>query len=272
MLAILAASRCQPRLCPAEQRPARRTQWLPPDAGKGASSAREPAGNPYLSSLDPQGERFQRDLERAEAARKAAASVKSQTYSAEDGNPQGSPWTASLWERIGLAVLAGMGLLVSLAAVGYVHGGPGPRLCGPRAWLYPASSKLGTRPPDPGGGRESSRNPQAAAPRDLPLCSTTFLQRIFPEARHELFLKQLNRLSVDDLQKLQMAIKSGEIPCRRDEAGTGSHGPLAAIVGRIQWPRTELSSPAAASTPARAPRGLRGPFSRDNVTFPRRKP
>ena len=95
-----------------------------PDATETAGTVQDSTSNraaqSYLRSLDPQGERFQRDLEKAESMRKAAASAKRLKYLAAGGDSDWSLRKPSLSERAWTAILAGVGLLVSLAAAGYV--------------------------------------------------------------------------------------------------------------------------------------------------------
>ena len=95
-----------------------------PDAGRSAGTAQESAGDrsaqSYLSSLDPRGEQFKRDLEKAEETQKAVASAKRLKYLVEEGDTTGPLETLGLSERTWIALLAGLGLLVSLAAGGYV--------------------------------------------------------------------------------------------------------------------------------------------------------
>ncbi len=92
-----------------------------PDAGGSSSqeSTSKRAAQSYLSSLDPQGERFKHDLERVDATRKAASSAKELAHVAEGDFPT-APSTQSRAEQITLAVLAGIAILVSLAAGGFV--------------------------------------------------------------------------------------------------------------------------------------------------------
>ena len=73
----------------------------------------------YLSSLDPQGEQFKRDMEKAEAARQAADSAMRLRHAA-GGNDASSSWSPNLSERTWLVILVGAGLLASLAGGGYV--------------------------------------------------------------------------------------------------------------------------------------------------------
>ncbi len=94
-----------------------------PDAGASAStvpeSASKRATESYLSSLDSQGDRFQRDLEKAEAERKAASAKRPRDLAAA-GSSGGPVWTLSPSQRLWIPIWAGVGLLVSLLAVGYV--------------------------------------------------------------------------------------------------------------------------------------------------------
>jgi len=98
--------------------------YTPPDASQSKSTAEKFPSNysaqSYLSELDPQAERFKHDLEKAEAARQAAASAKRLKYLAASGESILSSWKLGLSERSWIPVLAGSGLLVSLAVGGYV--------------------------------------------------------------------------------------------------------------------------------------------------------
>ncbi len=96
-----------------------------PDADRSAGTAQESVSDrsaqSYLSSLDPQGEQSKRDLERAAAARDEVDSAKRLKYLAEKGGAGESLVSMpSLSERTWIAILAGVGLLVSLAVGGYV--------------------------------------------------------------------------------------------------------------------------------------------------------
>jgi len=96
--------------------------YAPPDSGQ--STAQESASNrsaeSYLNSLDPEGERYQRDLAKAEAARQAAASIRTLNDAAADSDSHSAPARLGLAQPAWIAILVGSGLLVSLAAVGYV--------------------------------------------------------------------------------------------------------------------------------------------------------
>lgn len=94
-----------------------------PDPGLSKSTAEESVSSrsaqSYVSELDPQAVRSKHDLEKAEAARQAAAFARSSKYRAAGGSLLPS-WTSSLSERTWVEILAGSGLVVSLAIGGYV--------------------------------------------------------------------------------------------------------------------------------------------------------
>ena len=103
--------------------------YVMPDAGASASasasSVPEATGKLtaqyYLNSLDTQGEQFQRDLEKAEAKRVVAASVtRPRELAAAGDSPNSTVWTPNAAERVWIPIGAGIGLLVSLLAGGYV--------------------------------------------------------------------------------------------------------------------------------------------------------
>ncbi len=93
-----------------------------PDAGPNAvTSPSTPTADGYLNSLDPESDRYQRDLKKAEAASEqtTAAARRLGDLDPDDGSHSvGS--TLSPAQRAWIAVLGGSGLLLSLAAVGYV--------------------------------------------------------------------------------------------------------------------------------------------------------
>lgn len=90
-----------------------------PDPDIAQKSPSNRSAQSYLSELDPQAARFKNDMEKAEVARQAAASAKRLKYQAAGGSILSS-WTSSISERTWIEILAGGGLLVSLAAGGYV--------------------------------------------------------------------------------------------------------------------------------------------------------
>ncbi len=96
-----------------------------PDASENAGNAQETTANhaaqSYLSSLDPQGEKYKRDMEKAEAMHKAMVAAKKARDLAEGGSD--SNWLSAkpyLSEQVWIVIWAGLGLLVSLAVGGYV--------------------------------------------------------------------------------------------------------------------------------------------------------
>ncbi len=95
-----------------------------PDSGRGASTARESVSDvtakSYLSALDPEGDRYKRDLEKAESARRQAASTQTLKDLTAGGDSNWTPSRLGRAERVWIAILAGGGFLVSLAAAGYV--------------------------------------------------------------------------------------------------------------------------------------------------------
>ena len=100
-----------------------------PDVGETAGATRESTANraarSYLNSMDPQSEKYRRDVEKTEARHRTALprtgiSVKEANSSAAGGGAGESALTPRLSERAWLTILlAGVGLLVSLAAGGY---------------------------------------------------------------------------------------------------------------------------------------------------------
>ncbi len=95
-----------------------------PNAGPSASNAPDstsdhPASS-YPALLDRQGERSQRDLQNAEATRQASVSEKRLKELAASDGPDWSPKALRFAEGAWVAILAGVGLLVSLAVGGYV--------------------------------------------------------------------------------------------------------------------------------------------------------
>ena len=95
-----------------------------PDSGASATAAQESTANraaqSYLNSLDPQGEKYRHDLEKAEAIHKARVAANKANYLAGGNGSNASPWRPHLSERIWIAIWAGVGLVVSLAAGGYL--------------------------------------------------------------------------------------------------------------------------------------------------------
>ena len=95
-----------------------------PDASQSANFTRESTGNrstqSHMGELDPQEERFKLDRKKAEAARQEAASAKRLKYMTAGGESVASSSTLSTSERTWIAILAGGGILVSLAAGGYI--------------------------------------------------------------------------------------------------------------------------------------------------------
>lgn len=96
-----------------------------PDAGENADAAKESTANrsaqSYLSSLDAQGEKYKHDMAEAEALNKAMVASKKAKYLAErSGGFDWSAWRPHLSERAWIAIWAGLGILVSAAAGGYL--------------------------------------------------------------------------------------------------------------------------------------------------------
>jgi hypothetical protein len=83
-------------------------------ADKESASAR--SADDYMNSLDSHGEQFHRDAEKtAHASEGKTPKSQVATY---DSPPAPAP--RSLADRLWIAVLAGLGILVSLTAIGYV--------------------------------------------------------------------------------------------------------------------------------------------------------
>jgi hypothetical protein len=88
--------------------------------GTTQESASNRSAQSYLSTLDPQGEQFNRDLEKANVVRKAADDARRLKRQAAGGGSQWAASTQILSERAWIAILVGAGLLASLTAAGYV--------------------------------------------------------------------------------------------------------------------------------------------------------
>ena len=95
-----------------------------PDAGESASSVNdstsERSAESYLNSLDSQGQQFKRNMEKAEATAKAAASAKRLRYLVAGGDSNWSAWRPNLSEQNWIATLGGVGAILSLVTGGYV--------------------------------------------------------------------------------------------------------------------------------------------------------
>jgi hypothetical protein len=89
-------------------------------AATAPESTNDRSAKSYLNSLDPQAQRFQRDMEAVDAAdKKAKAAWKLKALT--DGNDSfGTGWNLNLSEQSWIAILVGAGLVGSLAAAGYV--------------------------------------------------------------------------------------------------------------------------------------------------------
>jgi hypothetical protein len=203
--------------------------YVVPDAGGSASTAQDSASDrsarTYLSSLDSQGEQFQRDLEKADATRNEVASARRMRYLAAGGDPNWSTWRPGLSERTWMAVLACVGLAVSLAAGGYVWWS--------RTQFYSRANGavlLALR-------RELAAKPDGAEQHDtlsdLALHDHARKQHLFTNylGKYMNILNRLTILSVGDLHQLQTAILE-EVHRRRELAGgtqaSGEVGPTAA--------------------------------------------
>ncbi len=95
-----------------------------PDAGESGDATQDTTANrstqSYLNALDAQSEKFKRELERAEAAHKATVAAAKAKNMAEQADSAWSVWRPQFSESAWIAIWAGVGLLVSLTAGGFV--------------------------------------------------------------------------------------------------------------------------------------------------------
>ena len=189
-----------------------------PDVGEGeiASAAQDSSSQrsaqSYLSSLDSQGEQFKRDLEKAEAARQAAASAKRLRYLAAGGDSHWPAWRPSLSERAWIAIMAGVGLVVSLAAGGYVWWARTQYAMADGAGLLALNRE---RAANPDGGAESQTGFPNVAPQDVSPNNYVFANHL---RKNMNIFKRLSDLTGTDLRQLQTAIL-GEIQRRKELSG-----------------------------------------------------
>ena len=135
-----------------------------PDAGPTRSPRpARPSADAYMSSLDSEGDRYQRDLEKAEAARQqtTAAARRLKDLDPDDGSHSlGSSLSPA--QRDWIAILAAVGSSFrwppSDTCGGLAPGRPGPR----RRSSWPLSPTL---PPNPTAPKSKTR-PQNVAPHD----------------------------------------------------------------------------------------------------------
>jgi len=120
--------------------------YVVPDTDLAARNKQEStahrAAETYLNSLDTAGQRMQREADQAEAVNKAIAARKKAHRPVASEGPGWLAAPRNIVERAWFVVLASLGLLISLAATGFLWWSRSQRATGPVAMLMPMKPRL----------------------------------------------------------------------------------------------------------------------------------